>query len=311
MAASPRGPRRGRTAARSKRPCSRPPRPADSAVTSVPRKATPTAAQGPPGASRRAPGSTPVAQLTAHTVPARETGSLPNLRPALSGRARPPSGGFEGSCLKGRRQPGLLRQTKCGQRDFPKDALRGMQMWRELPPIWPATWGRREEGGGGEEGGREVTRVCACVTDGRVGGPREPCSSEGTCREAHLHLGAGAARTRPAAGPWPSAAAGGSAGGRPRGCSRTRSGASRPSETVRQGFSPALASRRSQGLPPSNASATCREVTRVERAHGRPGAGLSPQQDAPARPPAGRRPRGQAGGPAPRCHLGRDTQFLN
>lgn len=194
---------------------------------------------------------------------------------------------------------------------FPERCLEGAQTWRELPPIWPATWGRREEGGGGEEGGREVTRVCVCVTDGRVGGPREPCSSEGTCREAHLRLGAGAARTRPAAGPWPSAAAGGSAGGRPRGCSRTRSGASRPSETVRQGFSPALASRRSQGLPPSNASATCREVARVERAHGRPGAGLSPQQDAPARPPAGRRPRGQAGGPAPRCHLGRDTQFLN
>lgn len=262
MAASPRGPRRGRTAARSKRPCSRPPRPADSAVTSVPRKATPTAAQGPPGAR-------------VHTGRSAH-GSLPDLRPALSGRARPPSGGFEGSCLKGRRQPGLLRQTKCGQRDFPKDALRGMQTWRELPPIWPATWGRREEGGGGEEGGREVTRVCVCVTDGRVGSPREPCSSEGTCREAHLRLGAGAARTRPAAGPWPSAAAGGSAGGRPRGCSRTRSGASRPSETVRQGFSPALASRRSQGLPPSNASATCREVARVERAHGRPGAGLSP-----------------------------------
>lgn len=54
--------------------------------------------------------------------------------------------------------------------------------------------------------------------------------------QTHLSLSAGAARTPPAAGPWPSGAAGRSPGGRPRGYSRKCFGASHPSATWQQLF---------------------------------------------------------------------------
>lgn len=154
------------------------------------------------------------------------------------------------------------------------------------------------------------------MTDSWAGVPRSRAHLRGTRWEAHLCLGAGAAHPRPAAGPWPSAAAGGSAGGRPRGCSRRCSGASRPSETVRQGFSRALGSFRSAARashqsqrtpqPPAERSPVWREPTKGlglgwKVLSSREDAPCSPEPRTPdpARPPDRRCPRGQAGGSGP------------
>lgn len=168
-------------------------------------------------------------------------------------------------------------QSSMGRRNFPEDTClggslqnrsqfcasrpgRAREAAREAAVLRSqrAAWGTQEPSEEGR-GHRSNSRGRKGVPSGEASCVCQPPKASGD-PQTHRTLRAGAARRAPAGGPWPSGAAGRSPVGRPRGCSRRCSDASRPSGRTRQSLQPYLRACPPFVPPPTaNTSSICHE----------------------------------------------------